>query len=142
MMECHAFLCSKRKVAESVTLSVAQVFNSVYESWKILPNTENLTQNMSTLGEFGKVHKKIEYPQNSMSTNSTEEEKLIDFESDEEDNDFYFRSKLNHTKDNVQWVNIPFCYTLCILNVFVHLCSTDNFVYCSTDNFVCHFIFR
>ncbi|VEN61791.1 unnamed protein product [Callosobruchus maculatus] len=46
-MECHAFICSKRKVAETVTLAVAHAFSTAYEAWKILPGGK----------EFGKdVH--------------------------------------------------------------------------------------
>lgn len=35
--ECHAFLCSKRKLAETVTLAVANSFNTAYEAWKMSP---------------------------------------------------------------------------------------------------------
>ncbi|KAG7197829.1 hypothetical protein KM043_001643 [Ampulex compressa] len=34
-MECHAFLCPKRKIAETVTLTVAQAFNTAYEAWQL-----------------------------------------------------------------------------------------------------------
>ncbi|KAF4518112.1 hypothetical protein B566_EDAN007813 [Ephemera danica] len=34
-MECHAFLCPKRKVAQAVTLTIAQSFNMAYELWQI-----------------------------------------------------------------------------------------------------------
>ncbi|XP_044595309.1 low density lipoprotein receptor adapter protein 1-like [Cotesia glomerata] len=33
-MECHAFLCPKRKMAQTVTLTVAQAFNTAYEAWQ------------------------------------------------------------------------------------------------------------
>ncbi|XP_013400420.1 low density lipoprotein receptor adapter protein 1 [Lingula anatina] len=33
-MECQAYLCSKRKVAEAVTLTVAKAFNVAYEDWE------------------------------------------------------------------------------------------------------------
>ncbi|XP_015126782.1 low density lipoprotein receptor adapter protein 1 isoform X1 [Diachasma alloeum] len=33
-MECHAFLCPKRKTAQTVTLTVAQAFNTAYEAWQ------------------------------------------------------------------------------------------------------------
>ena len=35
-MECHAYLCPKRKVAQSVCLTVAQAFNTAYELWKLV----------------------------------------------------------------------------------------------------------
>ena len=34
-MECHAFLCPKRKTARIVALTVAQAFDTAYEAWKI-----------------------------------------------------------------------------------------------------------
>ncbi|XP_069051520.1 low density lipoprotein receptor adapter protein 1b isoform X5 [Lepisosteus oculatus] len=33
-LECHAFLCSKRKVAQAVTLTVAQAFRVAFEFWQ------------------------------------------------------------------------------------------------------------
>ncbi|XP_047671653.1 low density lipoprotein receptor adapter protein 1a isoform X1 [Tachysurus fulvidraco] len=35
MLECHAFLCAKKKVAQAVTLTVAQAFNMAFESWQL-----------------------------------------------------------------------------------------------------------
>ncbi|KAG0725927.1 Low density lipoprotein receptor adapter protein 1-B [Chionoecetes opilio] len=32
---CHAFLCPKRKMAQAVTISIAQAFNLAYECWKM-----------------------------------------------------------------------------------------------------------
>ena len=34
-MECHAFLCPKRKMAQTVTLTVARAFNTAYEAWQL-----------------------------------------------------------------------------------------------------------
>lgn len=34
-LECHAFLCSKRKVAQAVTLTVAQAFKVAFEFWQV-----------------------------------------------------------------------------------------------------------
>ncbi|KAL0133441.1 hypothetical protein PUN28_000881 [Cardiocondyla obscurior] len=34
-MECHAFLCPKRKMAHTVTLTVAQAFNTAYQAWQL-----------------------------------------------------------------------------------------------------------
>lgn len=40
--ECHAFLCPKRKMAQAVTVSIAQAFNLAYEYWKMaVENKEN-----------------------------------------------------------------------------------------------------
>merc|ERR1712083_378353 len=32
-MECHAFLCHKKKIAQSATLTIAQAFNLAFEEW-------------------------------------------------------------------------------------------------------------
>jgi len=32
-MECHAFLCQKKKIAQSATLTIAQAFNLAFEEW-------------------------------------------------------------------------------------------------------------
>ncbi|XP_028978491.2 low density lipoprotein receptor adapter protein 1a isoform X2 [Esox lucius] len=34
-LECHGFLCSKRKVAKAVTLTVAQAFKVAFEFWQV-----------------------------------------------------------------------------------------------------------
>lgn len=34
LMECHAFLCSKRRVAQAVALTISQAFNLAFEMWK------------------------------------------------------------------------------------------------------------
>lgn len=34
LMECHAFLCSKRRVAQAVALTISQAFNLAFELWK------------------------------------------------------------------------------------------------------------
>ncbi|XP_003737299.1 low density lipoprotein receptor adapter protein 1 [Galendromus occidentalis] len=34
LMECHAFLCSKKRVAQAVALTISQAFNSAFELWK------------------------------------------------------------------------------------------------------------
>ena len=33
-MECHAFLCPKRKTAQAATLTIAQAFNLAFDCWK------------------------------------------------------------------------------------------------------------
>ncbi|XP_051506751.1 low density lipoprotein receptor adapter protein 1-B-like isoform X2 [Myxocyprinus asiaticus] len=34
-LECHAYLCTKRKVAQAVTLTVAQAFRVAFEFWQV-----------------------------------------------------------------------------------------------------------
>lgn len=33
-LECHAFLCSKRKIAEAAALTISQAFNIAFELWE------------------------------------------------------------------------------------------------------------
>lgn len=33
-MQCHAFLCRKRKIAQAATMTIAQAFNLAFDSWK------------------------------------------------------------------------------------------------------------
>nr|CAH7723452.1 unnamed protein product [Callosobruchus chinensis] len=53
-MECHAFICSKRKVAETVTLAVAHAFSTAYEAWKILPGGKEFGKDLPDGKVFGK----------------------------------------------------------------------------------------
>lgn len=102
-MECHAFLCPKRKVAETVTLAVAQAFNAVYEAWKILPGPENLRQKTPALADSGKNSINTQTPQKCVLKRNVLEEKLIDFDSDEEQEE-NFQFNQSSQKDCVQWV--------------------------------------
>ncbi|XP_015911338.1 low density lipoprotein receptor adapter protein 1-A [Parasteatoda tepidariorum] len=43
-LECHAFLCSKRKVAQAAALTISQAFNIAYELWE-LSKEEKSSQN-------------------------------------------------------------------------------------------------
>lgn len=105
IMECHAFLCSKRKLAETVTLAVAQAFNAVYEAWKRSPDSENLPQ-ITTTESMKAIVNAQALP------NSRVEEKLINFDSDEEDD---FQCEFTpHQQTGLQWViNISFIISYC-----------------------------
>lgn len=59
-MECHAFLCSKRKQAKAVTLAVARCFSMAYEAWRVLPSSadkekhaQNVEEPLSQLIDLG-----------------------------------------------------------------------------------------
>uniref|UniRef100_A0A2P2HY32 Low density lipoprotein receptor adapter protein 1-like n=1 Tax=Hirondellea gigas TaxID=1518452 RepID=A0A2P2HY32_9CRUS len=43
--ECFAFLCSKRKVAEAIAVSIAQAFTMAYECWKLALEAKRNGQN-------------------------------------------------------------------------------------------------
>lgn len=103
-MECHAFLCSKRKVAETVTLAVAHAFATAFEAWRHQPgvieaknntiNTGSTFAQIETLPvvEISKNEEKIEI------NKLVKEDVLIDFDTDiKPSNDLNFFSK--------QWVS-------------------------------------
>ncbi|XP_058612771.1 low density lipoprotein receptor adapter protein 1 isoform X4 [Onychostoma macrolepis] len=43
-LECHAFLCQKKKIAQAVTLTVAQAFKVALDLWEIAQEEEEKTQ--------------------------------------------------------------------------------------------------
>lgn len=66
-MECHGFVCGNRKMAETVTLTVAHTFSSAYEAWRVLPAIKQFEKS-------AQIHFENE---------QTNEMKLIDFDSPE-----------------------------------------------------------
>lgn len=46
-LECHAFLCPKKKIAHAVTLTIAQAFNIAFEVWQNTKGECQLKQNGS-----------------------------------------------------------------------------------------------
>ncbi|KAK9693338.1 Phosphotyrosine interaction domain (PTB/PID) [Popillia japonica] len=78
--ECHAFSCTKRKLAETVALTVAHAFTTAYEAWRILPSTKEFQnamehRNPSPLPEEISSFFEEEKPQEK-------EEKLIELDED------------------------------------------------------------
>jgi len=43
-LECHAFLCPKKKIAHAVTLTIAQAFNIAFEVWQNKKGERHMTQ--------------------------------------------------------------------------------------------------
>ncbi|KAL1122498.1 hypothetical protein AAG570_002829 [Ranatra chinensis] len=41
-MECHAFLCNKRKMAQLISITVAQTFNTAYHLWSMTQGDSSL----------------------------------------------------------------------------------------------------
>lgn len=109
-MECHAFICSKRKMAETVTLAVAHAFGTAYEAWKVLPTAKEFEKNAKNVIEVGqndvnKENKAISV-NTSASADDVVEEKLIDFDdepSDDDDSFFLERPPCEQTV-NARWV--------------------------------------
>ncbi|KAG8451585.1 hypothetical protein GDO86_003690 [Hymenochirus boettgeri] len=50
-MECHAFLCTKRKMAQAVTLTVAQSFKVAFEFWQVSRESKEKREKSGSDGE-------------------------------------------------------------------------------------------
>ncbi|CAK9812935.1 Low density lipoprotein receptor adapter protein 1 [Anthophora quadrimaculata] len=102
-MECHAFLCPKRKMAQTVTLTVAQAFNTAYEAWQLSqadprihhaqdkspPLTDDRNENNEKdkkeddeMKTAGKVNEKDKDNVQRCTTNDAQKNLLIDLSND------------------------------------------------------------
>uniref|UniRef100_A0A8B9WX74 Low density lipoprotein receptor adapter protein 1 n=1 Tax=Bos mutus grunniens TaxID=30521 RepID=A0A8B9WX74_BOSMU len=63
-LECHAFLCTKRKMAQAVTLTVAQAFKVAFELWQVSKEVV-VTGNLLDFEETAKA------PLSTVSANTT-----------------------------------------------------------------------
>ncbi|XP_061597944.1 low density lipoprotein receptor adapter protein 1a [Cololabis saira] len=52
-LECHAFLCSKRKVAQAVALTVAQAFTVAFELWQVAKEEKGKRVTSGSAGDTG-----------------------------------------------------------------------------------------
>nr|XP_040044325.1 low density lipoprotein receptor adapter protein 1a isoform X4 [Gasterosteus aculeatus aculeatus] len=52
-LECHAFLCPKRKVAQAVALTVAQAFTLAFELWQVAKEEKGRRAKSGSSGEAG-----------------------------------------------------------------------------------------
>ncbi|KAE8624534.1 hypothetical protein XENTR_v10005978 [Xenopus tropicalis] len=50
-LECHAFLCTKRKMAQAVTLTVAQAFKVAFEFWQVSRENKEKREKSGSDGE-------------------------------------------------------------------------------------------
>ncbi|KAI1901801.1 hypothetical protein AGOR_G00038140 [Albula goreensis] len=50
-LECHAYLCTKRKVAQAVTLTVAQAFRVAFEFWQVAKEEKEKWVKLGSDGE-------------------------------------------------------------------------------------------
>lgn len=50
-LECHAYLCPKRKVAQAVTLTVAQAFKVAFEYWQVAKEEKEKRVKSGSAGE-------------------------------------------------------------------------------------------
>nr|CAD7589225.1 unnamed protein product [Timema genevievae] len=97
-MECHAFLCPKRKMTHAVTLTVAQSFSTAYQLWQMSQEDSQLhhpypqmSANMDTMTDFRNKMKDCSVNEKSQESKSrlldnknTNDSKnmLIDFSAD------------------------------------------------------------
>ncbi|XP_059082612.1 uncharacterized protein LOC131880113 [Tigriopus californicus] len=51
-LECHAFLCPKRKMAQSATLTIAQAFNLAFELWQTSQERKRRRRQMKTCAQM------------------------------------------------------------------------------------------
>ncbi|XP_043074150.1 low density lipoprotein receptor adapter protein 1a isoform X2 [Puntigrus tetrazona] len=65
-LECHAFLCAKRKVAQAVTLTVAQAFRVAFEFWEVAKEERENRVKWDSAGE---------------TSNSSQSERSVSFNS-------------------------------------------------------------
>ena len=55
-LECHAFLCPKKKMAKAATLTIAQGFSLAYQSWQLATrHTSSRQQNTGTGDSSGPI---------------------------------------------------------------------------------------
>jgi len=94
VVECHVFQCSKRRMAENITLAITQAFTGAYDFWRDLPAARELDKKTSAtvIGNrsSSSVSSQGQSSDTSDSKNSTEnltsnnvvEVKLIDFDDE------------------------------------------------------------
>lgn len=114
-MECHAFFCSKRKIAETVTLAVGKIFTSAYESWKETATTSDILN--PTHNEVLKKNQenisKIKEKNDETPTRVVSEMKLIDFDTEGVEEDDWEFDELCTTRNvsNNHWVSFEDDFT-------------------------------
>ncbi|XP_036301569.1 low density lipoprotein receptor adapter protein 1 isoform X2 [Pipistrellus kuhlii] len=62
-LECHAFLCTKRKMAQAVTLTVAQAFKVAFEFWQV-------SKEVATIGNLLDLEETAKAPLSAVSANT------------------------------------------------------------------------
>ncbi|KAJ8943264.1 hypothetical protein NQ318_017281, partial [Aromia moschata] len=131
-MECHAFICSKRKMTETVTLAVAHAFSTAYEAWRVLPTTKEFQKTAINVQDGDEQHKAEEEKDGSAGSGGAiedvVEEKLIDFD-DEAGNDeesFSFERPPCEQTVNTHWVSIRQNWYILNTNMD-HVCFDDEF---------------
>uniref|UniRef100_A0A3Q3MZ29 Si:dkey-71h2.2 n=1 Tax=Mastacembelus armatus TaxID=205130 RepID=A0A3Q3MZ29_9TELE len=68
-LECHAFLCQKKKIAQAVTLTVAQAFKVALDLWEIAQEGEFTEQRGDDIGTLSQPAKNVSLPEHLKLTN-------------------------------------------------------------------------
>lgn len=94
--ECHAFLCTKRRTAETVTLAVAHAFSTAYEAWRILPSTVEVVEAVERRASLVEKNNQQNQARDAEILNNKSHQQQIDmlFE-DEKENDKFVRKHLS-----------------------------------------------
>ncbi|XP_017276487.1 low density lipoprotein receptor adapter protein 1a isoform X1 [Kryptolebias marmoratus] len=80
-LECHAYLCSKRKVAQAVALTVAQAFTVAFELWQVAKEEKGKRVKSGSAGEAGSSsHSKRSNSLESLKGTDVATENLLDLE--------------------------------------------------------------
>jgi len=101
-MECHAFLCHKKKIAQSTTLTIAQAFNLAFEEWLRDKDRRRKRQDLEEKKRMsGKKEEKIQTKSdkdNEDLTKTMNDDLLIDFDSLNHNDDDTKSDMISHNK--------------------------------------------
>ncbi|XP_035490171.1 low density lipoprotein receptor adapter protein 1a isoform X6 [Scophthalmus maximus] len=80
-LECHAYLCSKRKVAQAVALTVAQAFTVAFELWQVAKEEKGKRVKSGSAGEASSSsHSERSNSLGSLKGTDVATDNLLDFE--------------------------------------------------------------
>lgn len=88
-------------MAETVTLAFAHAFSTAYQAWRILPEAKQFEKNVAVANE--NMKNALKQAEQKQVKQNTMEEKLIDFEDD--DDDVWMESPPRQKSVNNQWVS-------------------------------------
>uniref|UniRef100_A0A8C5ESP0 Low density lipoprotein receptor adapter protein 1-B-like n=1 Tax=Gouania willdenowi TaxID=441366 RepID=A0A8C5ESP0_GOUWI len=82
-LECHAYLCSKRKVAQAVALTVAQAFTVAFELWQVAKEEKGKRAKSGSAGDTSSSsHSERSNSLGSLKGTDVATDNLLDFEND------------------------------------------------------------
>ncbi|XP_044028442.1 low density lipoprotein receptor adapter protein 1a isoform X3 [Siniperca chuatsi] len=80
-LECHAYLCSKRKVAQAVGLTVAQAFTVAFELWQVAKEEKGKRAKSGSAGEASsRTHSERSNSLGSLKGTDVATDNLLNFE--------------------------------------------------------------